>query len=41
MDEITNDVILRVVDFAEEEEIEEGKDLWTSQVNILMKNLGS
>ena len=41
IDEITNDVILRVSDFADEEEIEEGKDLWISQINTLMKNLGS
>ena len=41
VDEITNDVILRVTDFAEEDEVEEGKDLWTSQINTLMKNLGS
>ena len=41
IDEITNDVTLRVSDFADEEEIEEGKDLWTSQINTLMKNLGS
>lgn len=41
VDDITNDVILRVIDFAEEDEIDEGKALWTSQVNTLMKNLGS
>ena len=41
VDEITNDVTLRVSDFAEENEVEEGKDLWTSQINTLMKHLGS
>ena len=41
IDDITNDVILKVSDFAEEDEIEEGKDLWTSQIHTLMKNLGS
>ena len=41
IDGITNDVVLKVTDFAEEEEVEEGKDLWTSQINTLMKNLGS
>ncbi len=41
VDEITNDVILKVTDFAEDDEVEEGKDLWTSQINTLMKNLGS
>jgi len=41
IDEITNDVTLRLSDFAEEDEIEEGKDLWTSQIHTLMKHLGS
>ena len=41
VDEITNDVVLKVVDFAEEDEVEEGKALWTSQINTLMKQLGS
>ena len=41
IDEITNDVTLKLTDFAEEDEIEEGKDLWTSQINTLMKHLGS
>ena len=41
VDGITNDVVLKVTDFAEEEEVEEGKDLWTSQINTLMKQLGS
>ena len=41
VDGITNDVVLKVVDFADEDEVEESKDLWISQVNTLMKNLGS
>tara|TARA_Y100000766_G_C18862433_1_gene583919 strand:+ start:43 stop:414 length:372 start_codon:yes stop_codon:yes gene_type:complete len=41
VDEITNDVILKVTDFAEEDEVQEGKDLWTSQIQTLMKHLGS
>jgi len=41
VDEVTNDVVLKVFDFADEDEIEEGKDLWTSQINTLMKQLGS
>ena len=41
VDEITNDVTLKVTDFSEEDEVEEGKDLWTSQINTLMKHLGS
>ena len=41
VDEITNDVVLKVTDFAESDEIQEGKDLWTSQIHTLMKHLGS
>jgi len=41
IDGITNDVVLKVTDFAEADEVEEGKDLWTSQINTLMKQLGS
>ena len=41
IDGITNDVVLKVTDFAEEDEVEDGKDLWTSQINTLMKQLGS
>ena len=41
IDGITNDVVLKVTDFAEEDDVEEGKDLWTSQINTLMKQLGS
>ena len=41
VDGITNDVVLTVTDFAEEDEVEESKDLWTSQINTLMKQLGS
>ncbi len=41
IDDITNDVILKVTDFAEEDEVQEGKDLWTSQIQTLMKQLGS
>ena len=32
---------LKVFDFAEEDEVQEGKDLWTSQIHALMKHLGS
>mgnify|MGYP001326138984 CR=1 FL=1 len=41
IDGVTNDVILRVTDFAEEDEVEDGKELWTSQIQTLMKHLGS
>ena len=41
VDGVTNDVVLKLTDFAEEDEVEEGKDLWTSQINALMKQLGS
>tara|TARA_Y100001968_G_scaffold256091_1_gene242364 strand:+ start:624 stop:995 length:372 start_codon:yes stop_codon:yes gene_type:complete len=41
IDDITNDVVLKVSDFAEEDELEESKELWISQINTLMKHLGS
>ena len=41
IDELTNDVALIVTDFAEEDEIEESKLLWTNQVNDLKKVIGS
>ncbi|MFA7444881.1 MAG: START-like domain-containing protein [Flavobacteriaceae bacterium] len=40
-DEITKDVSLVVVDFAPEDEIEEAKQLWESQVSELKLVLGS
>ena len=40
-DEITKDVSLIVTDFAEEDEVEESKMLWTNQVFDLKKVLGS
>lgn len=41
VDDITNGVTLKVIDFADEDEVQEGKDLWISQINTLMKHLGS
>ena len=40
-DEITKDVSLIVTDFAEEDEMEESKMLWTNQISDLKKILGS
>jgi len=40
-DEITKDVSLIVTDFAEDDEVEESKMLWTNQVSDLKKVLGS
>ena len=40
-DEITKDVSLIVTDFAEEDEMEESKMLWTNQIFDLKKILGS
>jgi uncharacterized protein YndB with AHSA1/START domain len=39
-DPITKDVALIVTDFADEDEIEEAKQLWDAQVNNLMHILG-
>lgn len=40
-DPLTGDVALIIVDFAEEDEIEERKRLWTAQVGKLMHILGN
>ena len=41
VDEITKDVSLIVTDFAEEDEVEEGKMLWENMVSELKQILGS
>lgn len=41
VDEITKDVSLFITDFAEEDELEESKMLWTNQVGDLKQVLGS
>ena len=41
VDEITKDVSLMITDFAEEDEVEEGKMLWTNQIGSLKQVLGS
>jgi uncharacterized protein YndB with AHSA1/START domain len=41
VDEITKDVSLMVTDFAEEDEIDEGKMLWENMVSNLKQILGS
>ncbi|MEQ8908816.1 MAG: START-like domain-containing protein [Vicingaceae bacterium] len=40
-DDLTNDVSLMVTDFAEEDEVEESKQLWESQINSLLHAIGS
>lgn len=40
-DEITNDLSLWVTDFAYEDELEESKKLWNSQIGDLLHLLGS
>ena len=40
-DEITKDVSLMVVDFAEEDELDESKKLWENQVSDLKHVIGS
>jgi hypothetical protein len=40
-DELTGDVALYVTDFAEEEDIEETRWLWDSQINKLRQIVGS
>lgn len=41
VDEITKDVSLMVVDFAEEDDVQESKQLWENQVSDLKHVLGS
>lgn len=40
-DELTGDVSLIVIDFAEEDEVEETQDLWNTQILDLKRVLGS
>lgn len=41
VDEITKDVSLMITDYAEEDEIEEGKMLWENMISELKQVLGS
>ena len=41
IDELTNDVALIITDYAEEDEIEEAKLLWTNQIAELKMVIGS
>ena len=41
VDELTNDVSLFVIDFAEDDEVEEAKMLWDNQIDDLKKIIGS
>ena len=40
-DDLTNDVSLTIIDFAEEDEIDETTSLWDSQISTLKHLLGS
>ena len=40
IDEITKDVSLIITDFCDEDEFEESKLLWESQINDLYKRIG-
>ncbi|HBF19330.1 MAG: hypothetical protein CMI36_15890 [Owenweeksia sp.] len=41
VDELTNDASLMIIDFSDEDEVEEDKLLWDSQVNELLHTIGS
>ncbi|CAM3759269.1 START-like domain-containing protein [Flavobacterium gelidilacus] len=41
VDEITKDVSIVIIDFADEDEVEESKSLWTNQISDLKHVLGS
>ena len=38
--EMTDNVVLQIVDFAEDDELEESKDLWRSQIDTLRRVIG-
>lgn len=38
---LTEDVALIITDFAEEEDVEDSKELWNKQMEILHRNLGA
>jgi uncharacterized protein YndB with AHSA1/START domain len=38
--ELTNDFVLEVIDFAEEDEVEDVKELWNSQIDRLRRTFG-
>lgn len=41
VDELTKDASLLITDYAEEDEVEESKLLWQSQINDLLHTIGS
>ncbi|KAB1068612.1 SRPBCC domain-containing protein [Tamlana haliotis] len=41
VDEITKDVCLMITDYAEDDEVDEAKMLWTNQISSLKQVLGS
>ena len=41
IDDLTEDVSLIVTDFAEEDEMEEAKMLWDSQIHAMLSHIGS
>jgi hypothetical protein len=41
IDDLTNDLALLITDFAEEDEVDDAKELWDSQVAELKHILGS
>lgn len=41
VDELTNDISLIVIDFAEPDEVEETKMFWENQINELKKTIGA
>ena len=41
IDDLTEDVSLIITDFAEEDEMEEAKMLWQSQIQTLLSHMGS
>lgn len=40
VDELTNDIALIITDFAEEDEVDDAKELWDKQIEKFRRNLG-
>ena len=40
VDELTNELALIIIDFADEDEIDDAKDLWDKQIEKMKRNLG-
>lgn len=40
VDELTNELALIIIDFADEDDVDDAKDLWDKQIDKMKRNLG-